>query len=245
MRRKSGSGNSNCQQGNATVSDCAKRKSLAPQFAAAVRNYDREGVARLQTAESRLGDENEKIMTRLPINIVGYIFQKGLDDIRRAYDTTITVLEENRAKRASDLSDFERALSAGEMDAWEYDEDGEELYRRESLYQLLIEEALSEIAVAREAYVVILHHYWEKRCKEWMQLKKRQNYIACEAYEHLQALGLAVDQLSLETLRLTCNEIKHGNEAPNLSANDVDRMFEAVKTSGIQSEWSQGDLDLP
>ena len=185
-------------------------------------------------------------MARLPFNMRGYIFQKGLSDIRRAYEATIIALESNRAKLANDLSDFERAVSAGETDACEYDEDGEILYSHERMHELLIEDATSTITVARDAYVVILHHYWEKQCKEWMQLKKKSDkYILCNAYKHLQARGLVVDQSNLETLRITCNEIKHGNQPSNLGAHDVDRMFEAVKISGVQTEWSQGGLDLP
>jgi hypothetical protein len=178
-------------------------------------------------------------MARLPFNIRGYIFQKELGDIRRAYDATIMALESNRAKLASDLSDFERAVSVGETDAWEYDENGEVLYSRERMHELLIEDATSTITIARQAYVVILHHYWEKRCKEWMRVK---DYEFCKAYKHLQAQGLAVDRSNLERLRATCNKIKHGNQPSNLGAHDVDRMFEAVKISGIQTEWSQGDL---
>jgi len=172
-------------------------------------------------------------MARLPFNLCGYIFQKELNDIHRAYDATIMALESNRAKLASDLSDFERAVAAGETDAWEYDEHGEALYSRERMHELLIEDATSTITVAREAYVVILHHYWEKRCKEWMQLKQ---YKACKAYEHLQGHGLAVDRCNLETLRATCNEIKHGNQPSKVSAHDIDRMFEAVKISGVQTD---------
>jgi hypothetical protein len=181
-------------------------------------------------------------MARLLFNARGYIFQKGLSDIRRAYDTTIIALESNRAKLANDLSDFQRALSVGKTDAWEYDEDGEALYSREGMHELLIDDATSTINIAREAYVVILHHYWEKQCKELMQ---ERQYKACEAYNYLQAYGLAIDQSNLETLRLTCNKIKHGDQPPNLCAHDVDQMFEAVRISGIQTKWSERNSNLP
>jgi hypothetical protein len=69
-------------------------------------------------------------MARLPFNMRGYIFQKGLSDIRRAYDTTIIALESKRAKLANDLSAFQRAVSDGETDAWEYDENGDGPYSR-------------------------------------------------------------------------------------------------------------------
>lgn len=181
-------------------------------------------------------------MAQLPFNMRGYLFRKGLSDIRRAYDETILALESNRVKLENDLSNFERALSAGETGAWEYDEDGELLYSRERMHELLIEDALSTIAVAREAYVAILHHYWEKCCNEWMQVKR---YQFDKAYKHLQAHGLAVDLSNLETLRTTCNTIKHGNQRSNLDADHIDRMFEAVKKSGIQTDWSEDDADLP
>ncbi len=69
-------------------------------------------------------------MDRFPFNMRGYIFQKGLSDIRRAYNTTIIALESNRTKLANDLSDFQRAVSTGETDAWEYDENGDGPYSR-------------------------------------------------------------------------------------------------------------------
>ncbi len=170
-------------------------------------------------------------MATLPFNLCGYIFQKGLGDIRRAYDATIMAPESNRAKLASDLSDLERAVSAGETSAWENDEYDEPLYSRERLHELLIEDATSAITVAREAYVVILHHYWEKRCKEWMRVS---DYKYSQAYQNLRSYGLAIDQSNLETLRTTCNAIKHENQRLNICAHEVDQMFEAVKVSGIQ-----------
>jgi hypothetical protein len=170
-------------------------------------------------------------MVRLPFNMHGYIFQKGLNDIRRAYDETIMALESHRAKLVGDFSDFERAVSTGEADEWEYDEHGEALYSRERMHKILIEDSASTIAIAREAYVVILHHYWEKRCKEWMQLTE---YKYCQAYQKLRSHGLAIDQSNLENIRKKCNAIKHKNKPMNLYAHDVDQMFEAVKISGIQ-----------
>lgn len=170
-------------------------------------------------------------MARLLFNLWGYLFQKKLSDIRSAYDATIMALESNRSKRASDLSDFERAVSAGETDAWEYDEHGEALYSREKMHEFLIEEATSTITVARKAYVVILHHYWETQCNEWMQVK---DYKFCKAYKDLRSHGLAIKDSKLEDLRKKCNVIKHENKPLSLSAHDVDQMFEAVKISGIQ-----------
>src|ERR1700755_2411253 len=78
--------------------------------------------------------------------------RKGLAIFGSAYEATIMALESNRAKLASDLADFERAVSAGETGAWEYDEYGEVLYSRERLHELLIKDATSAITVAREAY---------------------------------------------------------------------------------------------
>ena len=172
-------------------------------------------------------------------NMRGYIFQKGLSDIRRAYDATIMALESNRAKLVSDLSDFQRAVSVGEASEWEYDEDGEMLYSHERVHELLIEDAASTITVAREAYVVVLHHYWEKRCKEWMCGKA---YKFCKAYKYLQTYGLAVDRSNLEMLRSTCNEIRHGNQPPNPGAHDVDRMFEAVMRCDVVARSGMQEL---
>jgi hypothetical protein len=198
-------------------------------------------------------------MARLPfrLNLYGYAFEKGLADIRHAYDATIVALEEQRADVESAAQEFHRAVAAGETEAVKYDEDGEVLYYYHELHEMHIEDITSSIPIARNAYVVILHHYWEKCCVAWMQIKE---YKAKQAYVELARHGLIVDREGLETLREACNTIKHNNRAlydrcpclfvelPASSAganvdfadllrlqpHHIDRMFGAVKTSGIQ-----------
>lgn len=207
-------------------------------------------------------------MAKLRFNLHGYVFEKGLADIRRAYDATIATLEKQHMDRVGDSLEFQRALAAGETGPSEYDESGEKLYDYEQLHEMLIEEMASSILVAREAYVVILHHYWEKRCDEWMQTKG--HYDSTRAHAWLGAHGLTIDHCGLATLREASNTIKHNNAAlfkrrPDLfkqpgprsgskvdyanwlqlNPTDINRMFEAVKTSGIQIDTEFAPSFMP
>jgi hypothetical protein len=196
-------------------------------------------------------------MAKCFFNLHGYIFEQGLGDIRRAYDATIAALEGQRERAHADRLEFQRAFAAGEVGSTEYDDAGNRLYDYEELHDLLIEQAASSIPVARQAYVVILHHYWEKCCGSWMQTgQKRYNHK--DAYAWLTAHDLAPDRDALETLREATNVIKHNSAALykrrpdlfsfpdgtpvahpdflaalSLTSDDIDYVFAAVKNSGI------------
>jgi hypothetical protein len=147
-------------------------------------------------------------------------------------------------------------LAAGEVGSAEYDDAGEHLYNYDALHAMRIDDAASTIPIAREAYLVILHHYWERCCNSWMQTRK---YVPDDAYKWLAERGLTPDCENLETLRQASNAIKHNNrslqkrrpdlfeqpipmpgmktEAGNalhLPPGEIDKIFVAVKTSGIR-----------
>lgn len=176
--------------------------------------------------------------------------------IQQAYDVTIAALENqlscSKAERVAHL----RAVEEGSADPYEYDGD-EPLYRKEDLHDLLVDAAASTLPIALSAYVIVLHHFWEKSCVEWMATKK---YVADDAYTWLQGQGLTVDVEQLEVLRDSANTLKHnadklfkrrpdlfhepsGNdlakrnyaELLNLQKEDIVRMFKAVATSGMQA----------
>jgi hypothetical protein len=199
---------------------------------------------------------NEDLAMAL-FNLPGYLFEKWLGDVRRAYDATIDALETANIAAAACSLEFDRSLAAGETGASEYDESGEKLYDYAQLHAMLVEDSASIIPIARQAYVVILHHYWEKRCKEWMESGKKYKHGLSEVYPWLEAQGLAVDRDGLEILREASNTVKHNASnlfkrrpdmfdqpasarAPvsdcasllRLRPDDIDRMFVAVKKSG-------------
>lgn len=171
-------------------------------------------------------------MARLKFNVAGYVFEMGLDQLRRAYDKTMAALEDERRRLELDFCDFRAAEAAGEAASVDYDASGEPLYRREQLHEMLLENAEAALHIGRNAYVVALHHHWEKRCKAWME---EEHYRYGEAYRCLKKHGLSVDNRGLETLRKACNAIKHGGAERRIGADAVDAMFNAVRSSGITS----------
>jgi hypothetical protein len=184
-------------------------------------------------SRARIWFKESLVVPTFGFNMDGYIFEQELDDIRRAYEATIAALEKQHSDLEGNSLEFQRALAAGETEAAEYDEHGEKLYDYEDLHEMRIKAAVATIIIARQAYVVILHHYWEKCCNAWMQTG--EDYKWEKACDCLDSHGLLVDRDGLEKLRKACNTIKHNNPL-QLRPCDVDRMFEAVKTSGIRSD---------
>ena len=195
-------------------------------------------------------------MAPFNFNWYGYRFQKGLTDIRRAYDATIAALEKQHENAQSEMLKLQRAVAAGELDPTEYDGDGEPLYAKEQYQEIVIEDAAATIPIARRSYVVVIHHYWERNCDQWMQRKKA--YSPEAAYTWLEERGISVDRDNLEFLRLASNTIKHNSpklaeknpalfqisnsviekphyhDALRLQEIHIDRMFDAVGQSGLQ-----------
>ncbi|WP_157220615.1 hypothetical protein [Flavisphingomonas formosensis] len=196
-------------------------------------------------------------MAKLSFNLNGYLYQKGVSEIEIAYKETVSALSSRKHKLEIDLTENARAVEAREIDPYERDADGSILYEKEKAIKYSIDDAASSLRIARESYVIILHHYWEKRCDEWMHSKK--NYDPLRAYNFLEKNGLAVDRSRLEILRLSCNTLKHNSSnlfegypgmfdqnhmndatrvsyanALRLTDSFVEEMFEAIRSSGIQ-----------
>lgn len=136
-------------------------------------------------------------MARLSFNAYGYMYQKNLKSIRDAYDATIKELDRRHTLAIGEGEKYRRAVEAGLKPEFEYDGDAV-LYAYAELYKVIEEEAEAALPIARQAYVVILHHHWEKWCKGAL---KQKSYKAREAYALLSARGLDVDVDGLERLR--------------------------------------------
>jgi len=191
-------------------------------------------------------------MAILPFNLHGYLFQKGVDDIRQAYDATIAALKARHENAQSELVRLRKAIADDELGPIEYSEEGEELYDKETLQEMMTDDAAVTISMARNSYIVLLHHHWEKRCDVWMRSK---NYCYKNAYKWLERRGINVDKVQLDVLRRGSNTIKHNNRelfdeaaalfefsggvpgtdianALRLDETHVDKLFGAVSRSG-------------
>lgn len=136
-------------------------------------------------------------------NISGWLFESGLREIERAYRASRTEFDSEMKDAAERYAKLE---AEGNVDAYSEDEiTGQRYYYAEHLidHNFRAEESLR---LLREAFAIILHHYWEKEVVKW-QRTKRYKYTA--AYKWLGRNGFPIDEPGLEKLRETANTIKH------------------------------------
>lgn len=168
-------------------------------------------------------------MVEFSFNMRGYAYVRGLEDMWRAYDATMNVLHLHEENAHDDLATTRRMIEQGSKYPYALDEDGEHLYLHEALHEIVIEQKATARRVALNAYVVMLHHYWEKSVDDWRLAKRGNNYKATREYDWLEGRGLTPDRIALEFLRKASNTIKHNN--PELYASAPELFVKDLKTA--------------
>lgn len=192
-------------------------------------------------------------MVAFNFNADGYVFETGLKNIRAAYDASLASLNDLIAQVEHRHLLQEMAVATG-ADPYVREDDGTPLHHYGQVYELELDDAHDSLRTAQTAFIVILHHFWERQCDKWMESDK--NYDAKRAYSYLEARGLTIDRAELEILRKASNTIKHNSDQlyksnrelfdfmagkrpqPNYEATlkvtdaFIDRLFTAVRNSG-------------
>ena len=160
-------------------------------------------------------------MVEFRFSMRGYVFQQGLKDLRRAFDATMQAVHTAHEKAKADWLRDSKAIEAGQLSANVYEVE-HFLYSRETLHKILIEQAAAAIPVAINAYVVMLHHYWEKSVDHWRNATN--HYKHTREYDWLESKGLNLDREGLELLRKATNTIKHNNSELHTDRPELFRM---------------------
>lgn len=136
-------------------------------------------------------------------NISGWLFDSGLMEIERAYRASRVAFDDEMKDAAERYAKLE---AEGKVDDYNEDEaTGQRYYFAEHLIDLN-HQAEESLRLLREAFAIILHHYWEKEVVKWQQSKR---YDYNKAYSWLTRNAFPIDKPGLERLRETANTIKH------------------------------------
>ena len=149
-------------------------------------------------------------MALFPFSLRGYAYQKSLDDMRSAFKATMNALYAEHEKNLAGLAAIKTREEAGE-DVAEYDENGDFLFLHETAQEMRIDQSEFALRSARNAFVVMLHHLWEKAAIDWQGKKPGAHYKFDNSYNSLEMKGFKLDRDMLEFLRKACNAIKHNN----------------------------------
>ncbi len=163
-------------------------------------------------------------------NISGWLFESGLREIERAYKASRTEFDSD-VKHAAER--YAKLEAEGKVDEYSEDEaTGQRYYYADHLIDLN-HQAEESLRLLREAFALVLHHYWEKEVIKWQQSKR---YAYDKAYPWLTRNAFPIDEPGLEKLRETANTIKHN--VGRLHAIDP-TMFDAgdLARDGSDPDW--------
>lgn len=189
----------------------------------------------------------------------GWLFQAKLEDLRYAYVAARKASDTDRSRLEQEWEAFEAEIDAGKASLYEKDEYGQTVVDYGDQFSDINARIESALSLVRQAFVISLHHFWEREINRFMRTR---HYDAEKAYEALEAENLPVQRAELERLRLACNVSKHseGKSAAVLFASnpemfkldtahdrpsydnllvadeDVERFFTAVRKSGFRRQ---------
>ncbi|WP_457092062.1 hypothetical protein [Microvirga sp. P5_D2] len=186
-----------------------------------------------------------------------WLFRSKIDDLAMAYAAARKASDDERVSLEARWKTFQADVAAGKAEMVEEYEDGQLVYDHGEHFGELDSEVETALSLVRQAFVISLHHLWEREINSYMKTKR---YVQEAAFAALAAEGLNVEVVELDRLQLTCNVAKHssGNSATKLFkkhptmfnvdsvhkepgyANlivtdaDLESFFEAVRKSGFQ-----------
>lgn len=186
-----------------------------------------------------------------------WLFGSKIDDLAKAYAAARKASDDERVSLEARWKTFQADVVAGKAEMVEEDEDGRLVYDHGEHFGELDSEVETALSLVRQAFVISLHHLWEREINSYMKTK---HYDQEAAFAALAAEGLNVEVAELDRLQLACNVAKHssGNSATKLFqkhpalfkidsvftepeyANlivtdaDLDSFFDAVRKSGFQ-----------
>lgn len=199
------------------------------------------------------------------MNWVRLSYLNGVSSIERAYRESVRAFE---AEGARSGERWQRLRSEPDFDA----DDEETRHHAEHLGEIALQSEQSVKAV-REAFALILYHYWEQRACFHLNVKHyNQQNVFDKASDFLK-----IETVGIDRLRQIVNMLKHGKDelfknepglfdqtlipqmplsedelgpeafhyrnALRLSAADPDAAFVAVKASGPSSEYPPEEDD--
>jgi hypothetical protein len=147
--------------------------------------------------------------------LYGMAFEFGLEEISRAYQSTMNAHAELAASAEAIVRKRYGLTAEQSVPEVEYADDGEPSHDFWEEVGQLENEAHSSIEIIRAAFLIGLFHFWEKHSIRWVD-KPAYHHDAVMAW--LKTQGYAPDADRLKELELAANCAKHG---PGKSCNKL------------------------
>lgn len=135
------------------------------------------------------------------MNWIRYGYMIGVNSIERAYCQSIKAFE---AERDGSEASWRQLREEADFDA-----DDDETRQCAGHLGDIAFEAEQSIQAVREAFALVLYHYWEQQACFHLNMK---HYKQDDIFAKVSA-SFKVDKVGIDRLRLIANVLKHGNDA--------------------------------
>ena len=143
-------------------------------------------------------------MPPMQFSVLGYQCEEGVKQLKEVYDKSNANLILNIDKTGHLLETIESASNeSGEGSSLEE-------YSKEAVLEYKLTTLKSLVQSLRQAFVLMLYHFWEKQVQNWMKIAGTTGHDHGRYIKFCRTLNLDLDEYELEKLRLLANLIKHG-----------------------------------
>ncbi len=151
----------------------------------------------------------------LKLSLWAWLFRQSMDELEEAYASARSAADSTRERLNREWEEFKREVDEGHAKLYEENDDGQVVYDHGDEMWNRDQQAEGVLKLVREAFVISLHHFWER---EINRRSKRTRYEKKKAFKFLEEAGLQLEKESLTALRLAANVAKHseGGSADDL-----------------------------
>jgi len=149
-------------------------------------------------------------MAPLPFNMLGYIYESGLDSLRASFVSGSQGLRQKLEDTTKALDDYQHSLRNGGEWIGERDpEEGYVIWDQEQVFNFDIDAAHEAYGELRKAFAIAAYHYWERSIRKYC---KAQGGKHADLVTKALGEGFPISSDLNRTHRLA-NALKHNNDS--------------------------------
>ncbi|QKN14340.1 hypothetical protein HR059_07630 [Sinorhizobium meliloti WSM1022] len=149
-------------------------------------------------------------MAPLPFNLLGSIFESGIDALRESFISASQGLQQKVDEAAKAVEDYQTDLANdGEWIGERDPDEGHVIWDQEQVLEFEIDAAREAHGELRKAYAVAAYHYWERSMRKYCKDHKSKHP---ELVQKAIAEGFPIS-LDLNRVHRLANALKHNSDS--------------------------------
>ncbi len=182
-------------------------------------------------------------MARLSFNVLGFIYEDGIRNLRRIHDAASDGLNRHLQAAYADVDQYDWGVKAGAPEKVERDEEtGQVIYDHRDTLIYHITTAEEAKSTLNKSIAITAFHHWERSARDWTKMPQEKSFF--DLRKAVTTKGYPVSA-KLLLLYLLANLLKHGNPKHGIQLYELRPDFFRREFDPSQSpiEWFE-EIDL-